>query len=185
MPLTDLIKAVFVEKPQLTILIEKQKNIYNFNRKYLYPGPSPPRRDDPMISGPLSSLPPDLESRLNAARQKTPVSSTSTSSGDNGHSPRPRPSDIMVAAVTARTNGAKTPATSQVTRRPHERNEVGLIVRDLRILCHMEGIYDLCASDRMYVINVLRQAENLKTVYVFPFHILVNFTFLQPPIHSQ
>ena len=117
MPLTDLIKAVFVEKPQLTILIEKQKNIYNFNRKYLYPGPSPPRRDDPMISGPLSSLPPDLESRLNAARQKTPVSSTSTSSGDNGHSPRPRPSDIMVAAVTARTNGAKTPATSQVTRR--------------------------------------------------------------------
>lgn len=43
-------------------------------------GPSPPRRDDPMISGPLSSLPPDLESRLAAARQKTPLSSSGYSS---------------------------------------------------------------------------------------------------------
>ena len=76
-----------------------------------------------MISGPLSSLPPDLESRLNAARNKT-VSSAPTSSsfssqpGESGnaigHSPRPRPSDIMVAAVTARSNGAKTPGQSQV-----------------------------------------------------------------------
>ena len=75
--------------------------------KYFHLGPSPPRRDDPMISGPLSSLPPDLESRLNAARNKS-VSSALTSSssssqpGDSGngssqnsgsaigHSPRPR-----------------------------------------------------------------------------------------------
>ena len=80
-----------------------------------------------MISGPLSSLPPDLESRLAAARNKTPGSTNSVNTGvtadpgppgvsgqANGHSPKPRPSDIMVAAVTARTNGAKTPGHSQV-----------------------------------------------------------------------
>ena len=89
-----------------------------------YSGPSPPRRDDPMISGPLSSLPPDLESRLKAVRNKSSLVSSSgpgdsnVEAGVNGHStnhsPRPRPSDIMVAAVTARTNGAKTPGQSQV-----------------------------------------------------------------------
>ena len=61
-------------------------------------GPSPPRRDDPMISGPLSldSLPPSLENRLNAAR----TSSVTV-----------RPSEVMVAAVTARAATPKTPKT--------------------------------------------------------------------------
>merc|ERR1719195_739930 len=68
-----------------------------------------------MISGPLSSLPPDLESRLAAARQKTPLSS----SGYSSASPRQRPSDIMVAAVNARNSGAKTPGQAQtVVTRP-------------------------------------------------------------------
>ena len=78
---------------------------------YLIPGPSPPRRDDPMISGPLSSLPPDLESRLAAARQRPAVTS------EAGATPRQRPSDIMAAAVTARTNGAKTPGQGQVSQK--------------------------------------------------------------------
>ena len=78
---------------------------------YLIPGPSPPRRDDPMISRPLSSLPPDLESRLAAARQRPAVTS------EAGATPRQRPSDIMAAAVTARTNGAKTPGQGQVSQK--------------------------------------------------------------------
>ena len=71
-----------------------------------------------MISGPLSSLPPDLESRLAAARHKTPLSGTPQTSGGSsgsGETPRQKPSDIMVAAVTARNTGAKTPAQGQVS----------------------------------------------------------------------
>ena len=64
-----------------------------------------------MISGPLSSLPPDLESRLAAARQRPAVTS------EAGDTPRQRPSDIMAAAVTARTNGAKTPGQGQVSQK--------------------------------------------------------------------
>ena len=59
-----------------------------------------------MISGPLSSLPPHLESRLNLGRAK-PEQGGGEKPGQA--SPRQRPSDIMVAAVTARTSGAKTP----------------------------------------------------------------------------
>ena len=59
-----------------------------------------------MISGPLSSLPPHLESRLNLGRSKAVPGGGES---DENFSPRQRPSDIMVAAVTARTNGAKTP----------------------------------------------------------------------------
>ena len=59
-----------------------------------------------MISGPLSSLPPHLESRLNLGRSKAVPGGGES---EENFSPRQRPSDIMVAAVTARTNGAKTP----------------------------------------------------------------------------
>ena len=59
-----------------------------------------------MISGPLSSLPPHLESRLNLGRSKAVRGGGES---EEKFSPRQRPSDIMVAAVTARTNGAKTP----------------------------------------------------------------------------
>ena len=59
-----------------------------------------------MISGPLSSLPPHLESRLNLGRSKVVRGGGES---EEKFSPRQRPSDIMVAAVTARTNGAKTP----------------------------------------------------------------------------
>ena len=69
-----------------------------------------------MISGPLSlcSLPPHLESRLNLGRTKPGLNS------ENSQSPRQRPSDMMVAAVTARTSGAKTPGQggSTVVTRP-------------------------------------------------------------------
>ena len=54
-----------------------------------------------MISGPLSlhSLPPDLESRL---RLNAGHSKLGPRSEEKTESPRQRPSDIMVAAVTAR-----------------------------------------------------------------------------------
>ena len=65
-----------------------------------------------MISGPLSSLPPHLESRLNLGRSKAVPGGGES---DENFSPRQRPSDIMVAAVTARNTGAKTPAQGQVS----------------------------------------------------------------------
>ena len=97
-------------------------------------GPSPPRRDDPMISGPLSSLPPDLESRLAAARQRTPLTSSagSSGSGEAGVTPRQRPSDIMAAAVTARASGVKTPG--QVSRGQRDKR-----LRNKRVMCWLGG----------------------------------------------
>lgn len=79
-----------------------------------------------MISGPLSNVPTDLENRLNAARNgnsnfppnRTAVITPNTS---QNVSPRPqegakRPSEVMVAAVTARTAAPKTPNHNVVAR---------------------------------------------------------------------
>ena len=88
---------------------------------------SPFRRDDPMISGPLSNVPTDLENRLNAARNgnsnftATNRTAATTPSSSQNVSPRlpdgtKRPSEVMVAAVTARTSAHKTPNHAVVAR---------------------------------------------------------------------
>merc|ERR1719458_1049038 len=93
----------------------------SLNSPDIAPGPSPPRRDDPMISGPLNSIPTSIENRLNAARSLQQLQS-STSSEPNT-SPRPegggqKKSDVMVAAVTARIASTPKTPTHAVVARP-------------------------------------------------------------------
>ena len=75
-----------------------------------------------MISGPLNNIPHDLENRLNAARNCNSNRNKVTTPGPSPNvSPRlpdgsKKPSEVMVAAVTARTSAPKTPIHNVVAR---------------------------------------------------------------------
>ena len=79
-----------------------------------------------MISGPLNNIPTDLENRLNAARNgntnfppnRAVVNTPGSSQNVSPRLPETvkKPSDVMVAAVTARSSAPKTPNNNVVAR---------------------------------------------------------------------